>query len=156
MTDGAPSPAPGAAADLVPTPADQARAQIEALKADPAWVQKHLAGSHETKAELARLHEIAYAPAQGSIRVGGPTPEAQRAEQADHLGIMSDLPAAVIDQVRQGQPVTAEEYRLAVGRKNSLFADPAWRDRYFRGDHEARQQKLLLDVILSSPIRLGA
>jgi hypothetical protein len=138
------------------TPAEQAVAKIAALKADPDFVKRHLGGDHETRAELARLHEIAYTPAEGSITVGGPSIEAQRSEQADHLGTMSDLSGGVLDHVRTGAAVSADEYRMAVAKKDSLFGDPTWREKYFRGDHEARQQKLLLDVILSSRVKMGA
>jgi hypothetical protein len=151
--------AQGAAADLMlppAMPADQARARIAELKSDPAFVKRHLSGDNETREHLARLHEFAFAPAPGSITVGGPTPEAQRAEQADHLGTLSDLSADVLDHVRTGAPVSQDEYRMAVAKKDSLFSDASWRDKYFAGNHEAKQQKLLLDVILSSPIKLGA
>lgn len=151
----------GAAVDLsLPSPpampADQARARIAELKANPDFVKRHLGGDHATREELARLHEFAYAPAQGSISMGGPTPEAQRAEQAEHLGTLSDLSADVLEHVRTGAAVSADEYRLAVAKKENLFADAEWRAKYFAGNHEAKQQKLLLDVILSSPIKLGA
>jgi hypothetical protein len=137
-------------------PADQARARIAELKSDSAFIKKHLSGDHSTRETLARLHEFAYAPAPGSVTMGGPTVEAQRAEQADHLGTLSDLSADVLDHVRTGAAVSQNEYRMAVAKKESLFADAAWRAKYFAGSHEAKQQKLLLDVILSSPIKLGA
>ena len=149
----------GAATDLMlppAMPADQARARIAELKADPSFVKRHLSGDHETREHLARLHEFAYAPAPGSITMGGPTPEAQRAEQADHLGTLSDLSADVLDHVRQGAAVSQDEYRMAVAKKELLFGDAEWRAKYFAGNYEAKQQKLLLDVILSSPIKLGA
>ena len=91
-----PTPAPGAAADLgtpastaeqaAPSTAEQAVARIAALRADPAWVKLHLSGDAGTRTELAHLHELAYKPTPGSITVGGPTLEAQRALMADHLG----------------------------------------------------------------------
>jgi hypothetical protein len=151
--------AAGATADLLSPPngpAEQARTQIESLKQDASWVKRHLSGDHETRNELARLHELAYAPAQGSITMGGPTPEAQRAEMADHLGTLSDLPPDVLTHVRTGGSVTADEYRMAVAKKDALFSDAEWRAKYLAGNHEAKKQKLLLDVILSSSIKLVA
>jgi hypothetical protein len=52
--------------------------------------------------------------------------------------------------------VSADEYRMAVAKKESLFGDAAWRAKYLAGNYEAKQQKLLLDVILSSPVKLRA
>jgi hypothetical protein len=154
MTDIAPG---SAAADLIPAnlPADQAQAQIAELKADPEFVKRHLSGSHETREQLAKLHELAFKPAPGSIMFGGPTIEAQREESAAHLGTITDVPADVLEHVRTGAAVTADEYRLAVAKKENLFGDPDWRAKYFAGNHEAKKQKALLDVILASPIKLG-
>lgn len=153
------APAGGAAVDLIPppsTPADQARAQIEALKTNPEWVKKHLSGDHETRQELARLHEIAFQPVPGSIISGGPSVETQREDEAAHLGMLSDLSADVLEHVRTGAAVSAYEFRMAVAKKDALFGDADWRAKYFAGNHEAKKQKALLDVILSSPIKLGA
>jgi hypothetical protein len=129
-----------------------AEARIAALKADPAWIAKHLSGSHETKEELRLLHEQAYSPPAGMVSHGGPTLEAQRNAEADSLANNSTVSPAVIDEIRSGRPVSALEYQLAVAKKNALFRDPAWRARYFAEDHEARRQKDLIDVILSSRV----
>ena len=121
--------AQGAAADLelpATMPADVARARIAEAKANPDFVKRHLSGDHSTREYLSRLHEFAWAPPPGSITMGGPTPEAQRAEQADHLGTLSDLSADVLDHVRTGAAVSQDEYRLAVARKENLFADGEW------------------------------
>jgi len=149
---------PMAAADLMMIPqnmrADEARARIEELKADPNFVKRHLSGDHETKAHLETLHQIAFEPAPGSVMIGGPTLEAQREATAAHLGTMTDISADVLDHVRTGASVSEDEYRLAVAKKNSLFGDPEWRAQYLAGNHEAKKQKVLLDVILASPIKL--
>jgi hypothetical protein len=159
MTDGTSAPAPGAAADLMTPPqtvAEQARATLEAHKADPEWTRKYLAGDHEARAEMLRLTEAMHAPVHGQISIGGPSPEYQRNDQAEHLAATGDLPPAVVEQIRRGDPVSADEYRMAVGRKRALIGDPGFREKYMRGDADARRQMLLLDVILSSSIKLGA
>lgn len=146
------TPAAGAAADLMPLPttaADAARAQIAELKANPEWVKRHFDGDLATREEMARLHEIAFTPTPGSIMMGGPTPEEQRAEMADHLGTQFDVSSAVLDEIRQGKPASLEEHRLARGRKSSLMADPAWVTRYMAGDATARRDMWLLNSILS-------
>jgi hypothetical protein len=142
----------GATVDLIQPPtteADKARAQIAELKANPEWVKRHLGGDHTTRAELARLHEIAFTPEPGSITMGGPTPEAQRAEMADHLGNLFDVSTAVLDEIRQGKPASVEDHRLAVGRKNALMTDPSWVTKYMNGDASARREMWLLNSILS-------
>jgi hypothetical protein len=145
---------PGTPAPTLPNHADDARMTLEARKADGEWTKRYLAGGHEERAEFLRLTEQMHAQPAGAINVGGPSLEAQNADQADWLAENIDVSAAVIEQVRSGRPVTADEYRMATARKNALFGDPAWREKYFRGDAEARRQKVLLDVILSSRVAL--
>lgn len=144
-----------AAADLALTPADEAVAKIAALKADPSWVQKHLSGDHETAAELRQLHELAFSPAPSSIISGAPTVEAQWAETAAHLALAGDLSAGVIEEIKQGKPAGAEEYRLAVGRKNARMSDPAWRARYLNNGAEERREMLLLNSIISRGVSVA-
>lgn len=157
MTDA--TPAPGAAADLLSgpaTPAQQAMARIAELKNDAAYIKRHVNGDHETAAEFRRLHEIAFQPAPGSVISGAPTPEAQRIETAEHLSLTADLPPAVIEQIRQGQPVSLSEYRLAAGRRRALMDDPAFVARYMNNDAAARREMLLLNVIVSSRVSMEA
>src|SRR5579872_965527 len=121
MVDVYQNPPTQGAADLglIPLnmPADQARARIEALKADPEWVKRHVGGSIETKNELARLMEIAHAPAAGSITLGGPSQEAQLSDQASWAEMNFDVPPAVIQQIRERTPISQQEYRQTVARK---------------------------------------
>jgi hypothetical protein len=155
MTDAAAAAAStvaaAAAADLLPpaTPADQARAQIEALKANPEWVKRHLGGDHATREELARLHELTHTPAPGSIISGMPTAAAQNAEMADHLSTLFDISPGIMEEIRQGKPASLDEHRLAVGRKAARMSDPAWVNRYMTGDAEARREMWLLNSILT-------
>jgi hypothetical protein len=147
----------GAAVDLTAplTPAEAAAAKIIELKNTPAWVQQHLAGSHETKAELARLHSIVCQPAAGSIIDGGPSPEAQWGQVADHLEAVGDLSAAVIQEIREGKPASQEEFRLATNRKQARMADPKWVANYLNNGAEERREMLLLNSIISRGMRLA-
>jgi hypothetical protein len=144
-----------AAADLMPTRADAALAQIEALKQNPDWVEKHLGGSHETRAELQKLHEVAFQPAPGSTISGAPTLEAQWNETAHQLSLEGNLSAAVIEEIRAGKPAGAEEYRLAVGRKNARMSDPSWVAKYLNNGADERREMLLLNSIISRGVRLA-
>jgi len=146
----------GAAADLATpaTPAEQAVARIAELKADPDFVKRHIDGDHETKAELARLHEIAFLPSMGSIISGAPSHEEQWAETAAHLSTVAELSDGILEEIRQGKPASALEYRLAVARKNDRMRDPAWVAKYMAGGPE-RREMLLLNSIISRGMHLG-
>jgi hypothetical protein len=151
-------PAPGAVADLMTlptTPAQQAQAKIIELKANPDWVKRHVDGSVETKAELQKLHELASQPEQGAIISGTVTPEMQWAETAAHLETVGDLPPAVIEEIRQGKPASAQEYRLAVARKNTLMKDPTWVARYLNNGAAEQKEMLLLNSIVARGMRLA-
>jgi hypothetical protein len=152
-----PAPVVGAVADLAlpMMPADQARTRIAQLLADPAYVKKHLDGSHETKEELRQLHEFSHRPEPGAIITGLPTPEVQLADQAEWAEANFDVPSAVIQQIRERTPISREEYKQTVARKNALLADPAFRARALAGDAAAQRELFLLNVNLSSPIKLG-
>jgi hypothetical protein len=147
----------GAAADLATplTPAEQAVARIAELKSDPDFVKRHVDGSHETRAELQKLHELAYQPTANSIISGAPTDEQQWGEVADHLSLAGDLSAGVIEEIRQGKPGPSEEYRLAVNRKRSRMSDPAWVAKYLNNGADERREMLLLNSIISRGMQLA-
>jgi hypothetical protein len=130
-----------------------AAAELERLKGDSEWTRRHLAGDHTTKADVARLASIIAAPRAGTTLHGGPTIEAQRAEMADYVEAQG-LSPAIVAQVRSGIPETAMTYKQAVGLKRQLVADPGFREKYFRGDADARERMLKIDIILSGPISL--
>lgn len=136
-----------------PTGPDQARAFLEARKADPDWVKKHIAGDHEARAEFERLTQMMHALPAGTTITGGPSIEQQRNQQADWLADQGEDPA-IVEQVRKGTPELADVYMQAVGMKRSLLSDPAWRARYNAGGHAEQQQLRRLNVIISNPIKL--
>jgi hypothetical protein len=152
--------APPAAVPAAPSPADANRAaavaRLDFLKNDSEFVKLHLSGNEGTKAELAKLAEIIAAPRENVTQHGGVTNEQQLAEQAATAATMADIGDDVLAHIKNGAAVSQEEYRMAVAKKDALFGDPAWRDKFFRGDHQAKKEKLLLDVILSSRIAMGA
>jgi hypothetical protein len=149
---------PGAVAPRPPSPADANRAaaaaQLEKLKSDPDFIKRHLSGDAGTKAEINKLCEIIASPRENTTFHGGVTNEQQLAEQAATAGTMADIGEDVLEHIKTGTAVSQEEYRMAVAKKDALFGDPAWRDKFFRGDARAKKEKLLLDVILSSRIAM--
>src|SRR5579872_4564738 len=126
---------PGAT-PVIPSAADNARVELEALKANPEWVKKHLAGDHNTKADVERLSAIIAAPRAGATMHGGPTVEEQRSEMANYVESMGVSPG-VVKQVREGISETDLTYKQAVGLKRRLISDPAFVAKYMAGDHEA-------------------
>lgn len=155
MTD-APALSPGgAAADLMPTAADHARAELEALKNDPEWVKKHLAGSHETQAKVRELAEKMHTPAPGSVISGAPSLDQQAVQTADHLAETTDYSPEIIDHVRYRRPISSEEYRMSVGRYETRMSDPDFRARLGRGESTAKREMGLIEINLSSPVKVG-
>jgi hypothetical protein len=139
-----------------PTAQEAARAKIEALKANPEWVKRHVAGSHETKEEMRLLHEQMHALPAGTIISGAPSIEQQRNEIADWLAENGHgLDAEVIDQVRHGIPESAEVHQEAASLKKSLMADPEFCRKLMNDDHDAKRKMLLINIILSGPIALA-
>jgi len=149
------APAPqipgGVLADLNMTPAQAARAEIELLKADPAWAKRWYDGDPAAAQQLKALQLQEHQHSQGSIFVGGPTPEHQLNQQAMTL-VEAGLPSDVIEHFRSGGTVSASEYAQATAMWNNCKADPEWRAKLARGDHHTKQQHLLMQIIRSSRI----
>ena len=59
----------------------------------------------------------------------------------------------VLAQVREGKPVSAQEYELAQHKRTSLMSDRAWVGKYLDGDMEARRTMSLISIILGSKIK---
>jgi hypothetical protein len=71
---------PTAAADLTLTPGQQARAEIQALKQDGAWLKRFFDGDPAAKAQLKDLQtkEYEHNYATGRLIFGGPSAQEQR------------------------------------------------------------------------------
>jgi hypothetical protein len=79
--------------------------------------------------------------------------EALAREQAvEHVRARADIPDAVLEQIRQGTPVTAREYQLAVEQRRRLFDDKGWVEKYLNGDRACRTQMTLCEVIIASRV----
>jgi hypothetical protein len=150
----APATPPSAAADLTLLPpahaAIAARAEITRLKGDGDFVKAYLSGNVDAVAKMRGLYAFE-ANAAAPLQFGGPPPQAQRNTEAASI-LDAGLPKEVADHYREGRPVSQDEYRLAVAKKQSLFADKSWAAKYFNGDAEAVTQLRLLQVILSSRV----
>jgi hypothetical protein len=142
---------PAAAADLVMTPAAEVQGKIDALKANPEWVAKHLGGSAETRAEMRNLHELKYQHEQAElgrlwIAAGAPTAEQQLARGGELLREQA-LPENVVRQYEDpSSRITTKEYLDTKALKARLFADRAWYERWEKGDAEALLQMRLIAI----------
>jgi hypothetical protein len=151
----APVTPPAAAADLVLTPGQEARAQIQAMKADPATAKRWIDGDPATLAKIKELQaaEFAHNYTTGQLMIGGPSPEQAAQETAHYLEQTTGFPAAVIDQVRNRTPISIDEYRMSVARKDDLFADPDWVQRFMAGGRKEAHELKLTQINRTSPIR---
>jgi hypothetical protein len=147
----APVSPPTAAADLALTPAAEVQVQIDALKANPEWVAKHLSGSAETQAEMRKLHELKHQHEQAEIgrlliAAGAPTVEQQLARGGELLREQA-LPENVVRQYEDpASRITTREYLDTKALKARRFADRAWYERWERGDSEALLEMRLFAV----------
>jgi hypothetical protein len=128
----------------VPTDATAAAARKSALLADPAYRSKFLENDPAARAEMSALHRV----------IIGPDPAAAPIDQhvLDHareIGVSEE----VVNQIKEGQPVTQFERDAVMRWKTSHMKDPEFLRKYFDGDYEARKQMFLANVTLSLPIK---
>lgn len=114
------------------------------------WVNKYMSGDIEARQQYQAVVEaLAY----------GKTPEAAAPDSVDGLvewagSIAGDLSDAVVQyHLRERGPVSPREVKLAQQRKAARMADPDYRQLYIDGNADVRQEMLLLNIILSSPVR---
>jgi hypothetical protein len=120
------------------TDADRVAQELAQLKADSEFVRRHVQGSHETADQINKLIERMHRPAPGSVTF------------AADIG----LSAAHIEEIRRNDRVSQEIYAEAARMRAALMRDPAWSQKFFNNDHEARRTSWLLSSILSRPVAL--
>lgn len=131
----------------------EAFGKLDALQKSPEFQRRIIDGDPSAIAELKMVRAVVNAPS--SIQIMGradATPEA-REMVAGTWSDFASLPAAVIAQAKNPQPISEEEYRFATEEKRRLFRDQAWIKRYFDGDRDARTKMATLSIVLSSPIK---
>jgi hypothetical protein len=141
-------PAPAPAVPIVPDMSfDDAMLAKSQRLADPAWRDKYVAGDVGCKAEMDALMQ-ALTPKRPQ-----PTDPTSAEQAIDFLRERADIPENVADQIRNNEPVTFQERRLAEQMRAKLFRDKSWVQRYLDGDREAATQIALINVILSSRVK---
>jgi hypothetical protein len=129
-----------------------AYARIGVLQRDPEFQAKLIRGDAEARQEWAAL-KITMAQPTG-LTVRGQLTEGQGNNALDRLQENANLSPAELQQI--GQPVSAEEMKLATHELNRLKRDKEFVRRLFDGDRQARGQWDRLHLIISSPVKLAA
>jgi len=84
-----------------------------------------------------------------------PQVTAPRDEVTNHLqeSAGGTLPEAVLAEYRENRPVSPAEYRMARTRFDSRLQDKEWIAKLNRGDLDTKKELVLVQSILSRPIR---
>lgn len=114
------------------------------LMADPAWRDRYIKGDGPERVEMQALN----------AKIAGPRPVTEPVdpdiiEHVRSAGVSDE----VVKQVETRRPISQEEYDMVARWKTAHLKDPAWRQKYFDGDYEARKQMMLANITLSSPIK---
>jgi hypothetical protein len=165
MTD---TPAPGASsltdapADKFPVTDQQTRTRayeiLSRARADQDYRAKYLAGNKEVQAEVHAAELAVRSSTHLEINgvpvklPGGEQPEARAAELGG-LQRFIDVPAAVADMLRRGDPVSAAEQKWAKQQMELHKADEEWARRYLAKGKTEMQQMFLWNTILTSPTK---
>jgi hypothetical protein len=121
--------------------AGQARARIEQIRRDPSFAKRLEANDRAAKLEFEQLHDLAY----GTAPVG-----------SGHEVRPGGAPQAPGNVARPGTPMlpggSSDSPDQARARIAALIRDPAFVERYTRGDAGAKaEMKALHDVAYSAP-----
>jgi hypothetical protein len=155
MPDGATPPAEPLPLGTPDQPAisrvrSDAMGEINRLKGDAAFQQLLLKGDAHALAKVQQLQRVINSPTQTVI--GGEPNPAEVQQRLDSWTNFADLSPEVTEQLRNGQPVTPAEFKMAQQTKARLMSDKAWCARYLDGGRVERQQMSLISIILSSQI----
>jgi hypothetical protein len=126
---------------------DAAQARKNEMLNDPATRDKIMQGDVETRAEYDRVIR--------SLAFGQPPPGPADSRESivEHLRQHADISEAVADEIRSDRASTPWEHQRALQRRDQLFRDEAWREKYARGDQRAQTEVALINLILSRRIR---
>jgi hypothetical protein len=127
----------------------EAYARIGVLQRDPAFQARLIRGESEAVQEWAALKVTMAQPT--SLVVNGQLTEGHLANARDRLQESGALSAAELQQV--GQPVSAEEMKLAAHELTRLKRDKDFVRKLFDGDRQCRGQWDRLHIIISSPLK---
>ncbi|WP_213740945.1 hypothetical protein [Bradyrhizobium sp. dw_411] len=143
----------GASLEAPAVPADVAAASVRKaeLMANPEWRGKYLENDATARAEMTALHQVILGtnPDAGPIDPHAQEHSSDVLEHAREMGVSEE----VVQQIKEGKPVSQFEHDSVQRWKNSHMKDPAFLSKFFDGDFEARKQVFLANVTLSLPIK---
>jgi hypothetical protein len=155
------NPAPA----LVPQDAQDARAQLNLLSADPNWSRALFAGDRAVRDQFEKLTKmVSDADVVGDAIAGIEEPQ-QIFETTTGGQLPSRAVKAVIDDMRlagisdgsieealRGTPVTAREYAAVTALQAAKHGDPVWVKNFLAGNYAEKREATLMAIVLSSPI----
>ncbi len=133
--------------DNQPMTAEAATARRAEMVADPAFVERYLAGGVPEKAEMLRVSTAL------SVDPANSAQSFQTEQQIATLKNIADLSDDHIAEIRSGRAVTPEERTFAENLKSQLMRDKNFIQKYLDGDREAATKITLLSIILSARVQ---
>jgi hypothetical protein len=160
---------PAPVVDAGPKPEDrtkaaEARVKLEALKADPEWGRKYLAGDVATRKTFDELTEAIAAGGGGDADLAlighhpdGHIDSGNGATLRDMIAAVPELreagvPDDVIKQVLEDRPVSRAERAMTEQLLRERMGDAEWRQKLMSGDYAVKRENLLMSVILASHV----
>jgi hypothetical protein len=159
---------PPTVADPAPKPEDrakgaEARAKLEALKADPEFGKRFLAGDAATRQAFDYLTAaIAAGGNEADLALAGVLPSnhvdgGDGAPLRDMIAAVPELreagiPDDVIRQVLEDRPVSSAERVMTEQLLRERTGNAEWRQKLMSGDYAIKRENLLMSVILASRI----
>ena len=139
-----------AAAELAP-PTDVAGAETRKseLMANAEWRDRYINGGANERTEMTSLNSIIANQASQQTAM-----DAQLSvDLARERGISEEV---IKHHLVERTPISADEHAAAVRWRQSHFADPAWREKFMKGDVTARREAALSSILISSPVKPAA
>jgi hypothetical protein len=161
--------APPTVAEPGPKPEDrtraaEARVKLEALKADPEWGKRYLAGDVATRKTFDELTEAIAAGGGGDADLAlighhpdGHIDSGNGATLRDMISAVPELreagvPDDVIKQVLEDRPVSRTERAMTEQLLRERMGNAEWRQKLMSGDFAVKRENLLMSVILASRV----
>ena len=161
--------APPTVADPAPKPEDrtkaaEARLKLDALKTDPEWGRKYLAGDAATRKTFDELTVAIAAGGGGDADLAllghhpdGHIDSGNGATLRDMIAAVPELreagvPDDVIKQVLEDRPVSGTERAMTEQLPRERMGNAEWRQALMSGDFAAKRENLLMSVILASRV----
>jgi hypothetical protein len=149
-----------------PTTPAEAKARMDSLMATEAWAKGWMAGSPAHIDEFNKLLELSLSVKSEKIDPDDPAGAAkqifldsQQRDNANTAGMLRDsgiTDPAIIKQVLTNEEVSQQEFDAAHAMRSRLEKDHDWQKKFLSGDGEAVRQMMLLNIILTRPVKRGA